>query len=66
MPPTTAPRTDRRLAVSVFKSVLLADLTIGNPTNFAGAARDAEGGKITHVGRSAGERHGPGDHEGSA
>ncbi len=32
---------------SVFKSVLLVDLTLGNPTNFAGTARDAEGGKIT-------------------
>src|SRR5262249_39336389 len=33
---------------SMFKSVLLADLSVGNPTNFAGdAVRDAEGGKIT-------------------
>jgi hypothetical protein len=32
---------------SVFKSVLLADLTLGSPTNFAGSSRDAEGGKIT-------------------
>src|SRR5262245_39732020 len=34
---------------SVFKSVLLADLTLGNPTNFAGSSRDAEGGKITQT-----------------
>ena len=32
---------------SVFKSVLLVDLTAGTPTNFAGTAADAEGGKIT-------------------
>ena len=50
---------------SVFKSVLLADLTLGNPTNFAGSPRDAEGGKITQVGRGPGERRGAGDHEGS-
>jgi hypothetical protein len=31
---------------SVFKSVLLADLSIGNPTNLAGTARDLEGGKV--------------------
>jgi hypothetical protein len=31
---------------SVFKSVLLADLSIGNPTNIAGTARDLEGGKV--------------------
>ena len=32
---------------SVFKSVLLVDLTIGNPTNFAGTSRNDENGKIT-------------------
>jgi hypothetical protein len=32
---------------SVFKSVLLVDLKLGSPTNFAGSSRDAEGGKIT-------------------
>ncbi len=33
---------------SMFKSVLLADLSVGSPTNFAGnAARDAEGGLVT-------------------
>ena len=32
---------------SVFKSVLLADLTLGSPTNFAGGSPDAQGGKIT-------------------
>jgi len=32
---------------SVFKSVPLADLALGSPTNFAETSRNAEGGKIT-------------------
>ncbi len=32
---------------SVVKSVLLVDLSLGSPTNFAGTSRDDEGGKIT-------------------
>ncbi len=32
---------------SVFKSVLLVDLSVGTPTSFAGTASDSEGGKIT-------------------
>src|SRR5215510_7390522 len=32
---------------SVFKSVLLVDLTIGAPTNIAGSTRDDQNGKIT-------------------
>jgi hypothetical protein len=32
---------------SVFKSVLLVDMSVGSPTNIAGTARDAEAGKIT-------------------
>ena len=32
---------------SVYKSILLVDLSVGTPTNFAGTARDAEGGLLT-------------------
>jgi hypothetical protein len=32
---------------SVYKSILLVDTRVGNPTNVAGTAADAEGGKVT-------------------
>jgi len=32
---------------SVFKSILLVDLSVGNPTNIAGTVRDDAGGRVT-------------------
>jgi hypothetical protein len=49
----------------VFKSVLLADLALGSPTNFAGTSRDAEGGKITQSAGVLASGVVPVTHEGS-